>query len=1207
MLQNPITGILRTAGLVVFMSACVGTTDGGETGETGETDRPLCDPALTLTPSNAFVAPFGWVSFRGEGGTGERVFALESMANGGEIQPLTGVFAAGSTTGVTESVHLTDLGCEGQASATIQIVAPLTVRPEAMTLPKNTPFEWTVSGGSGSVAVSHFQNDSGGTLGEGSGVTGALSGHDILHLIDTETDETVSIRLNVEDNPTYRVYGGQIVIPLGSEFTPTVIGGSGHFETTVLSGDLNVDGTTFLGDVAGSSTLLLSDPYVPSFNVTTSVTVAPPLGVNNGEPGGLGRLQNSALAAGDLNGDGFEDAILGNQELHIGDFNTGGVLIYAGGPDGLESEPIQVLSVSHRNQRYGWAMALNDFNGDGVPDLAITAPYANGTGTQTGSVYLYAGLEEGLFEPEPYQILNGVNAYDRMGWAVDSCDLNGDGLDDLMVTALLAENRSATRVTGSQGGVYVYYGREGPFSDNPDHTIWGQVWDGSMWDGVANMQLGASLVAGDFNGDGGCDLAVGTYNWANDGTGLDGGVFVYSGTDAEPFFHTVFNHPSSNGEFGRSIGAADFDGDGIDELIVGAPRAAEVTTQSGAAYVFWISDHLEDDPTISLESSAADWIYYGESQSDYLGRTLSAADANGDGVPDLILNATQDELAGGFYNTGITRIFDGSIVASQALSSESSYNATGETPMRIFSGDETTARFGQSFTPLGDVNEDGFIDFMAYAATDSSLGPYVGANLYIDGDSGLVSMLDMPIAASGANIGFRLAVFDSDGDGSEDILVGSNTATDPDYGSQSGYVSSHLSLGQGFSVDADEIWQVKSFRAYTRFGTSLSPIGDFNNDGYDDMAFLSRAHRTNDTIALTEPSGCAYKGTGAVFVHLGSAGGLSPVPSFRIHSPTGINYLDSVTGGFDADGDGYDDLVFSARQWNSYNGGFVLVSGREHHNVDGLTGICDGTLILGQEGSEDLGMALAPLGDIDGDGRDEFAVSAKDQSMGTTRQGVIWIVWGTSSPSTALQMTPVGGHKANTYFGLSLAGGADVDGDGTPDLVAGSYEYNVDGRSMGGLWLLPGSHLGTLPKTTVTDNQLPITATVQPAAPNTALNYALFGQQAGADFAVSLALVPSPNVGEPHWVAVGSRYGSTNSPNWGGKAEVFQWLPSVGFDPIAKVIVGTESDGYGSDLGLSLAAGRNESILVIGSPYSHALGLAQGAAFAVKLQPQSTP
>ena len=426
---------LQAAAFILLMMGCTNTdpTDEGE--ETGETGRFACEIPLSISPEQIVLNPQTHASLIPSGGTGAYRFLLESEENGSEVHLDTGSFYAGPTPGITETVVLTDEGCDGSASAQIEIVPNLIVEPKTITLSPNTPFNWTVSGGSGEYAVSFFQNESGASAKLNSGISGSATGHDILHIIDQQTNEMVSIRVYIEEAIEFGVIGKQLVLPIGSSISPKTIHGSGVYQLSTSSDIVDTTDGRITAKTPGLAELQLTDQHVPSFSTTIALTVVEASGYDNGEPGGLFSQQNAAVGPGDLNGDGYPDAILGNQELHVDLFNSGGVVVYAGGPDGLEPEPVQILSGDENGQRFGYSLTTADFNSDGQIDLAVGAQLTSGTGLQNGAVYIYPGKEGGFFESQPSQILMGRYSYDQFGTSLAHCDINGDGLTDLITSS----------------------------------------------------------------------------------------------------------------------------------------------------------------------------------------------------------------------------------------------------------------------------------------------------------------------------------------------------------------------------------------------------------------------------------------------------------------------------------------------------------------------------------------------------------------------------------------------------------------------------------------------------------------------------------------------------------------------------------------------------------------------------------------------------
>ena len=496
-------------------------------------------------------------------------------------------------------------------------------------------------------------------------------------------------------------------MPLGSQFEPETIGGSGLYNAAVINGSIDITGQTLEGNQVGVSTVQITDKYVPSLTTQVRVTVSPPHGLNNDHPGGLLRQQGATLGPGDINGDGYPDAIFGNQEIHSGGYNAGAVMVYAGTEDGVDPEPAQVLYASASLQRFGHTLTYGDFNQDGINDLAVGAPYANGTSVSNGGVYVFNGLEDGFFEEQPSHVLLGGRGYDRFGYSVTSCDYNGDGHDDLIVSSTDAEDVSAVDRASGQGRIDIFYSGPSGLPEDAQHVIFGQTWNGTNWVNTDSLKLGFALTAGDFNGDTQCDIAASAYNWSYDGDGDDGAVFLYTGIEKTPFYHVVYEHPTKNGQFGRSVAAADFDADGIDELIVGAPYAAPNTTQLGAAYIFWVGDQTDVESNAPVFAADADWVRFGDSAS-LTGKSLTVGDVNGDDIPDLVINGPADEVSSSNHTSGVTLVMDGATIAQQVDDSGGVVvDATLDSPLYTLAGWVKNQRTSESVAVLGDLTGDG--------------------------------------------------------------------------------------------------------------------------------------------------------------------------------------------------------------------------------------------------------------------------------------------------------------------------------------------------------------------------------------------------------------------------------------------------------------------------------------------------------------------
>ena len=327
----------------------------------------------------------------------------------------------------------------------------------------------------------------------------------------------------------------------------------------------------------------------------------------------------------------------------------------------IETQPVQVISGRNRQDSLGSTVEVADITGDGLVDLIIGARAGDLSGADSGGVFVHAGTGDGdaPFEIEASIVIAGVNSFDYFGSALSTCDFNGDGLLDIAVAATYYEDRTASPVSNSQGGILVYMGQPGGLELVPEIIV-GRTLDNGTFVNTNNLRLAdhrASLAAGDFNGDGACDLAVGSRRYAYGGSNNTGLVQLYLGANADDERRGGVNtEPSlmwtetrtqtvdrsqSGGQFGRSIQMGDINADGKADLLI-AQHAGDVGGRDGGgAYVFLGRD-VSGVATEYLAATTADWSFHG-SNYDNLGYSIVIDDANDDGVQDLLIGSIYED------------------------------------------------------------------------------------------------------------------------------------------------------------------------------------------------------------------------------------------------------------------------------------------------------------------------------------------------------------------------------------------------------------------------------------------------------------------------------------------------------------------------------------------------------------------------------------
>ncbi|MCB1614690.1 MAG: FG-GAP repeat protein, partial [Pseudomonadales bacterium] len=361
-----------------------------------------------------------------------------------------------------------------------------------------------------------------------------------------------------------------------------------------------------------------------------------------------------------------------------------------------------------------------DVDRDGYADLIVGAYKDGNNGAYSGSVRVFSG-ENGA---ELYAFY-GDSGGDRFGWAVSSVgDVNGDGYDELIAGAQYDDNTGI-----NTGSARVLSGFDGSVIYTFDGDAGSRYFGNSVGD------------AGDVNGDGYVDLIVGNYDVSTLGN-YQGGARVFSGKDGSVLYDLYGD--SAGDYFGWSVnGAGDVNGDGYDDLIVGAYQDDNNGTDSGSARVFSGKDGL------------ILYTFNGDSASDRFGLSVDGAgDVNGDGYADLIVGAYQDDNNG--TSSGSAHLFSGFDGAV----------------LYTFNGDSFDDHFGYSVSGAGDVNGDGYADLVVGATWDDNNGRDSGSARVLSGKDGLLLAV-FNGDVYGDNLGFSVSgAGDVNGDGYAEIIVG---------------------------------------------------------------------------------------------------------------------------------------------------------------------------------------------------------------------------------------------------------------------------------------------------------------------------------------------------------------------------------------------------------------------------------------------------
>jgi hypothetical protein len=781
----------------------------------------------------------------------------------------------------------------------------------------------------------------------------------------------------------------------------------------------------------------------------------------------------SVSSAGDVNGDGYSDVIVGAPQYDKGEDNEGAAFVYKGHPSGLTLTAI-TLECNQANAKMGYSVAsAGDFNGDGFSDVLVGAPFYDGDQIDEGITKLYLGSGS-FFTSAPTSYSFGNDHLGALvGVAVATAgDVNSDGFSDVLIGASQDSNGqskagSVTLSFGSANGD-LYFNKTS-FAPNQ-----------------ANAQFGYSLApVGDIDADGFSDIIVGARYYTNgQGQDAEGAAFIYRGSAGGLLTGNpvIIEGNQYNAGMGNKVSSAgDVNGDGYSDVLISAYLFdSGIQKDNGIVNLYFGSS-----TGISAQQQPARTFYGND--DDHMGSSIACAgDVNGDGYSDILLGAEYHD--NGQFNEGGVFVYHGSkdgIVGNWASMLESNQgdgwfgtavssagdvngdgysdiligcytfdngqkdeghvfvyhggaDGVGQTGYTQVTGNNIGAQIGFSVATAGDVNADGYSDVIVgapyYDLGESDEGI---ALVYYGSQSGLITATYHILQENKAGSRFGWAVSgtgDVNGDGFDDVIVGADTYSNGQ--ENEGAIFIYHGSATGITIQAAIHFERNFADSY--MGTSVASAGDVNKDGYADVV-VGADGVTNEA--------CVYEG---------SSNGITGNPKILETNEKDSDFGGSVASAGDVNGDGYGDIIVGDHLYGPNGEGAAYVF---HGSNTGIGSDAAVTLQCNQQGAL-LGRSVAGAGDLNGDGYSDVIVGAPDYDNGQNNEGVVFAYYGSSAGISNTDPILLEMNKEYSGFGKNVNSAGDVNGDGYSDIIVGA-PYFTDGQQYeGAAYVFHGSPTG---------------------------------------------------------------------------------------------------------------------------------------------------
>lgn len=458
-----------------------------------------------------------------------------------------------------------------------------------------------------------------------------------------------------------------------------------------------------------------------------------------------------------------------------------------------------------RNRSPFHQVVTGDFNGDGIADLLITNSLEDGSLQQgAGRAYVILGRRSlgspssiNLANAQPDLTILGSAQFSQLGLNAAARDLNGDGVDDVVLC--------------STDAIYLVFG---------SRAFNRQVLDLAHTPADVTISvpgISPGLTVGDINGDGSNDLVFGTHGDGPGSVSILFGPFVVGTTVnlalASP--DILMTGRGALDGFGFGMVAADVNGDGISDIVIGSPFIGrDQGVGAGVVDVFVGSPNFRKGQIISLRQTQSDAVilgaFGGSDSGDALGRLIWAGDVNGDGINDILLG-----------DPGSTRLDNG----------------LGRTSA------------GEIYVVFGSTSLPGRLIDIRSGQQDLTI-------------QGAAATLQMNSGEWGDSLGSSISAKDIDGDGLTDMLIGAPGAGGTKDPGQAYVVLGSTELTSGTllrTADGDEDIAIEGLEKFAHLGIVVAS-GDLNGDGNSDIILEAQD---------AETPGGSQQGTGAIYVHFG--------------------------------------------------------------------------------------------------------------------------------------------------------------------------------------------------------------------------------------------------------------------------------------------------------------------------------------------------